>query len=71
MICTLQKLYAAAKQRLKLSSQKVAGRSNNPGNDVADHLADLGASGETRIARHAEPPQDQLLSPLDLYTHNG
>ena len=68
MIRTLQKLYAAAKQRLRPSTQKVAGHSNNPGNDVADDLADSGAQGrKTRVGRHAEnPPRPITIPPRPL-----
>ena len=68
MIRTLQKLYAAAKQRLRLTTQKVAGHSNNPGNDIAVDLADSGARGrKTRTGRHAEnPPRPITIPPRPL-----
>ncbi|CAE8729660.1 unnamed protein product [Polarella glacialis] len=56
MIRTLQKLYFAAKQRFKLSTLKVGGRTGNPGNDKADELADWGVNHQTRIGRHSETP---------------
>ena len=71
MIRSLQKLYSAAKQKFKLSSQKVAGHSDNAGNDMADYLADLGARGiKTRFGRHNEnPPRNVTIPPRPLDPH--